>query len=65
MPKQKPHKGLLKRVKVTGRGKVLRGKAFRGHLLSGKSGARRQRLRRRVVVTGTVGHTLRRALGAE
>jgi large subunit ribosomal protein L35 len=62
MPKQKPHKGLKKRVKVTGTGKVLRHRAFRGHLLSGKSGTRRQRLRRRAVVTGKVAATLKRAL---
>jgi len=37
MPKQKTHKGLAKRVKVTGRGKVRRRKAFAGHLMSGKS----------------------------
>jgi large subunit ribosomal protein L35 len=64
MPKQKPHKGLLKRIKITGRGKVLRRHAFRGHLMSGKSGTRCQRLRRRVVVTGKIGDSLKRAVGA-
>ncbi|MGB9625769.1 MAG: large ribosomal subunit protein bL35, partial [Phycisphaerae bacterium] len=37
MPKQKTHKGLAKRVKVTARGKVVRRHTFRGHLMSGKS----------------------------
>jgi len=51
MPKQKTHKGLAKRVKVTARGKVVRRKTFRGHLMSGKSGARRRRLRRPAVMS--------------
>jgi large subunit ribosomal protein L35 len=62
MPKQKPHKGLLKRVKITGRKKVLRKKAFRGHLMSAKSGARCRRLRRRLVVEGALGKNLLRAV---
>lgn len=65
MPKQKRHKGLSKRVKVTGRGKVLRNKAFRGHLMSGKPGSRRQRLRRPALVSGKLAQSLLRALCAE
>ena len=42
--KMKPHKGLLKRVKVTARGKILRRKANKGHLMSSKTGNRRRRL---------------------
>lgn len=38
MPKQKTHKGLAKRVKVTGTGKVKRKRCNGGHLMSGKSG---------------------------
>ena len=64
MPKQKPHKGLSKRVKVTGKGKVVRNRAFRGHLMSGKPGTRRQRLRRRSVVGGKLGASLKRSLCA-
>ena len=44
MPKLKPHKGLLKRVKITGRGKILRHQACKSHLMSSKTGARRRRL---------------------
>ncbi|HOW19869.1 MAG TPA: 50S ribosomal protein L35 [Phycisphaerae bacterium] len=51
MPKQKTHKGLAKRVKVTARGKVVRRHTFRGHLMSGKSGNRRRRLRRPVTAS--------------
>lgn len=46
MGKQKTHKGLAKRVKITARGKVKHQSANRGHLMSGKSGNRRRRLRR-------------------
>ena len=63
MPKQKPHKGLQKRLKITGRGKVKRRHAFRGHLMSGKSGTRCQRLRRQTLVTGKVAKAIKRALG--
>ncbi len=46
MPKNKTHKGLAKRVKVTARGKIKRRKAFTGHLLSGRSGQRLRRLKK-------------------
>lgn len=36
MPKLKTHKGMAKRIKVSGAGKLLRRKAFRNHLLSHK-----------------------------
>lgn len=42
--KIKPHKGLKKRVKVTGRGKLVRRQANKGHLMSAKPGKRRRRL---------------------
>jgi large subunit ribosomal protein L35 len=44
MPKVKTHRGLAKRVKVTGRGKIKRGKAFHSHLLSSKSPKEKRRL---------------------
>lgn len=50
MPKMKTHKGLLKRVKVSARGKLRYNKANAGHLMSGKSAKRRRRLRKRVVL---------------
>ena len=45
MPKHKTHKGLKKRVKVTGSGKVKRSRAYASHLLSHKSAKRKRRLR--------------------
>ena len=53
MPKLKTHKGIRKRMRVTRKGKVLRSKANAGHLMSGKSGQRRRRLRRKTHVHPT------------
>lgn len=58
----KPHKGLSKRVKVSRSGKVRYKKPFAGHLMSGKSGRRRQRLRRSTAVQGQIAANIRRAL---
>ncbi|MBA7626309.1 hypothetical protein ES703_33755 [subsurface metagenome] len=44
MPKQKTHKGLKKRVKVTATGKVRHKRTGGGHLMSGKSAKRRRRV---------------------
>jgi large subunit ribosomal protein L35 len=46
MPKQKTHKGLTKRVRVSPKGKVKFGRVGKGHLLSHKSSARKRKLRR-------------------
>ncbi|HSW62334.1 MAG TPA: 50S ribosomal protein L35 [Dissulfurispiraceae bacterium] len=45
MPKLKTHRGAAKRFSVTGSGKVRRYKAYRGHLLTGKSPKRIRGLR--------------------
>lgn len=45
MPKMKRHKGLAKRVRVTASGKVKYRKSNMGHLMSGKSGDRKRKLR--------------------
>ncbi|REE85195.1 LSU ribosomal protein L35P [Paenibacillus taihuensis] len=37
MPKMKTHSSLKDRFKITGTGKVIRYKAYKNHLLSGKS----------------------------
>ena len=44
MAKMKTHKGIQKRMRRTRRGKIMRRRANRGHLLSGKSSKRRRRL---------------------
>ena len=63
VPKGKTHKGLAKRVKVTGTGKLARHKAGAGHLMSGKSGKRARQLRRHSTVSSTVSRKLRTLLG--
>ncbi len=62
MPKMKTHKGLAKRVKVSARGKVHFNKSCAGHLMSGKNGQRKRRLRKRNVVTSVIAAKIRRAL---
>ncbi|MBO1223216.1 MAG: 50S ribosomal protein L35 [Candidatus Scalindua sediminis] len=63
MPKLKTHRGLKKRVKVSPKGKIKRQKAFAGHLMSGKSGNRRRRLRKKTLVTKNYTKAMLRALG--
>lgn len=61
--KVKPHKGLLKRVRVGGKGTPRRKQAFRGHLMSSKAGKRRRRLRQTVGVAKCDLKRIRRLLG--
>lgn len=63
MPKQKTHKGLSKRVKVTGTGKVKRKCCNGGHLMSGKSAKQRRRIRGNALVCGAKAQSIRLALG--
>jgi large subunit ribosomal protein L35 len=62
MPKQKTHKGMKKRFKVTATGKVKHRKAFRGHKLSGKNARRRRRLRADGVIGGAEAKEIAAAL---
>jgi len=50
VPKQKTHKGIAKRMRVTRTGKIVRSKSGRRHLLSSKSRKRKRNLRRKAVV---------------
>jgi large subunit ribosomal protein L35 len=52
MPKQKTHKGLTKRVKVTATGKLKRKRSCGGHLMSTKNAKRRRRIRNSAILTG-------------
>ena len=63
MPKQKTHKGLSKRVKVTASGKIKRKRAGAGHLMTGKNAKRRRRIGSSAIKEGTVGTKYRIALG--
>ena len=62
MPKQKTHKGLSKRVKVTGSGKVRRNRCNGSHLMSTKNAKRRRRIGSSTIICGTVARTTKRIL---
>jgi large subunit ribosomal protein L35 len=58
MPKMKTHRGIAKRIKVTGSGELRRAQAGRGHLKLAKG---RQRFRRLSGTTGLPSGDRRRA----
>ncbi len=62
MPKLKPAKGILKRVKVSANNKIRRNKAGRRHILSGKPSKVRRSMRKREEVTGAQLRNLKKAL---
>lgn len=53
MPKLKTHKGAAKRFKVTGTGKIMRRRACKSHLLTGKPSKRTRRLRQEAQIDKT------------
>lgn len=63
MPKQKTHKGLSKRVKITATGKINRRRCGGGHLMSGKNAKRRRRIRSKAMITGRAADAIRIQLG--
>lgn len=62
MPKNKTHKGIAKRVKITAKGKIKHKKAFAGHLMSGKSGNRKRHLRKAAFIQGAMADKFKRSL---
>jgi len=63
MPKQKTHKGLSKRVKVTAAGRLKRRRCCGSHLMSGKSAKRRRRVQSSEMMTGMMAKTAKIHLG--
>lgn len=63
MSKGKTHKGTAKRMRKTRTGKVMRSRAGSSHLMSGKSGKRRRRLRAKDTVKTAQLKTYSRLLG--
>ncbi len=61
--KQKTRKSLTKRFKITKNGKVLRRKAFRGHLNVKLSGKKRRALRRIVSTDDAHAKKIKKVLG--
>ena len=62
MPKPKSHKGLLKRIRITGTGKVKHRRRGKSHLNSNITGKRNRHLRRHAVVPTSIAKKLERAL---
>jgi large subunit ribosomal protein L35 len=65
MPKHKTNRSVRKRVKITKSGKVRRNKAFRRHLLAGRSRKRKRNLRRHGFVSPGERRSYLRLLGKE
>ncbi len=63
MPKMKTHSGIKKRIKVTGRGKLMRQKANRRHLLEHKPSTRTRRLDGTTEVSAADRQRTRKLLG--
>ena len=57
MPKQKTHKGLSKRVKVTATGKIKSHRSGGGHLMSSKNAKRRRRISSSTIMTSKMADT--------
>lgn len=62
MPKQKTHKGLSKRVRITATGKVKRRRSGGGHLMSGKNAKRQRRVTGSAIMTGTAARKIKSML---
>jgi len=63
MPKMKTHKSMRKRFRVTANGKLKRRQAGKKHLLSHKTGKRKQKLRRAITETTRITKTYVRMMG--
>jgi large subunit ribosomal protein L35 len=63
MPKQKTHKGTAKRFRVTGSGKIMRGKAFKSHILEKKSPKRKRGFRQETEVAQSDANVIKKNLG--
>lgn len=62
MPKMKTHRGAKKRFRFTATGKIMRARAYKGHLLSHKTAKRKRRLRQQTLVNVTEVRRLRKLL---
>ena len=62
--KIKTKRAAAKRFKVTGSGKIMRRKAYKGHLTAKKSPNRKRRLRKATVVSSTELKNVKNMIGA-
>jgi len=63
MPKMKTHKGTAKRFRTTGSGKIMRGKAFKSHILEKKSPKRKRGFRQETAVAQADMSVIKKGLG--
>jgi len=63
MPKQKTHKATAKRFRTTGSGKIMRGKAFKSHILEKKSPKRKRGFRQETTVAACDTKVIKKNLG--
>jgi len=63
MPKLKTHRGTAKRIKISPRGKLLRGRANAVHFNEKKSEGRKRTIATKARVRGSIARNLKRALG--
>ena len=63
MPKMKTHKGTAKRFRRTGTGKIMRGKAFKSHILTKKSPKRIRGFRKETELAPADVKMIKRKLG--
>jgi large subunit ribosomal protein L35 len=62
MPKMKTHSASKKRFSVTKSGRIKRGKAYRSHLLNGKSRKTKRNLRKATLISPTMEKTIKMSL---
>lgn len=65
MPKIKTHKGTAKRIKMSSTGKLIRKRAFGGHMLAKKSKSRKRAINTPATITGSMAKNARQALGVK
>ena len=63
MPKMKTHRGTAKRFRVTGSGKIMRGKAFKSHIMTKKSQKRKRNFRKEEQIAAVDRKVIARNLG--
>ena len=63
MPKMKTHRGMAKRVRVTGSGKLMRAKAFKSHIMTKKSPKRERNFRHETEISEADTKVVKRQLG--
>ncbi len=63
MHKQKTHKGIAKRFKVTAKGKILYKRANGSHLMNSKNAKRRRRIASPGILTGVYADMIKAVYG--